>query len=129
MTNNYLTMTQKELNINTVMDKLIKKELTISDASKIINKTERHVKRLKKKYKLEWSKGLIHKARWKPSNHQLDSEKYENAIQIIKKKYPDYWPTLSAEKLLENHNISVSISTLRRQMIKNQIWKNKKQKK
>jgi len=49
MTNNYLTMTQKELNINTVMDKLIKKELTISEAAKIINKTERHIKRLKKK--------------------------------------------------------------------------------
>jgi len=50
---NYLTMTQRELNINTVMDKLIKKELTILEAAKIINKTERHVKRLKKKYKIE----------------------------------------------------------------------------
>jgi len=129
MTTNYLTMTQKELNTNTVMDKLIKKELIISEAAKIINKTERHVKRLKKKYKTEWSKGLIHKSRWRPSNHQLDSEKYENAIQIIKKKYSDYWPTLSAEKLLEKHNIKVSISTLRRQMIENKIWKEKKHKK
>jgi transposase len=129
MTNNYLTMTQKELNANTVMDKLIKKELSVAEAAKIINKTERHVKRLKRKYKNEWSKGLIHKARWKPSNHQLDSEKYENAIQIIKDKYSDYWPTLSAEKLLENHSITVSISTLRRQMIEHKIWKAKKHKK
>jgi len=126
---NYLKMTQKELDTNTVMDKLIKKELTISEAAKRINKTERHVKRLKKKYKLEWSKWLIHKARWKPSNHQLDTKKYENAIQIIKNKYSDYWPTLSSEALLENHNISVSISTLRRLMIENWIWKAKKQKK
>jgi hypothetical protein len=50
---NYLKMTQKELDINTVMDKLIKNELTIPEASNIINKTERHVKRLKKKYKYE----------------------------------------------------------------------------
>jgi len=50
---NYLKMTQKELNTNTVMDKVIRKELTISEAAKIINKTERHVKRLKKKYKQE----------------------------------------------------------------------------
>ncbi len=124
---NYLKMTQRELDINTVMDKLIKKELTISEAAKRINRTERHVKRLKKKYKKEWSKWLIHKARWNPSNHQLDSKKYENAIQIIKDKYSDYWPTLSTEILLENHNITVSISTLRRLMIKNWIWKAKKQ--
>jgi len=124
---NYLKMTQKELNINTVMDRLIKNELTIAEAAKRINKTERHVKRLKKKYKLEWSKWLIHKARWKPSNHKLDTQKYENAIQIIKDKYSDYWPSLSSETLLENHNIKVSISTLRRLMIKNWIWKAKKQ--
>jgi hypothetical protein len=126
---NYLKMTHKELNINTVMDKLMKKELTIPEAAKIINKTERHIKRLKKKYKLEWSKWLIHKARWKPSNHQINNSKYENAIQIIRNKYSDYWPTLSAEKLLENHNISVSLSTLRRQMIEHWIWKSKIQKK
>lgn len=129
MTFNYLTMTQKELNINTVMDKLIKNELTILEASELINKTERHTKRLKKKYKLEWSRWLIHKARWKPSNHKIDNYKYENAIQIIKDKYSDYWPTLSVEKLLENHNIIVSLSTLRRLMITNWIWKAKKQKK
>ena len=126
---NYLKMTQKELDINSVMDRLIKKELTIPEAAKRINKTERHIKRLKKKYKLEWSKWLMHKARWKPSNHQLDNKKYEDAIQIIKNKYYDYWPTLSSEILLENHNIMVSISTLRRLMIENWIWKAKKQNK
>lgn len=124
---NYLKMTQKELDINTVIDKLIRKELTIPEAAKRINKTERHVKRLKKKYKQEWSKWLIHKARWKPSNHQLNTKKYDNAIQIIKNKYSDYWPTLSSEILLEKHNINVTISTLRRLMIQNWIWKAKKQ--
>lgn len=126
---NYLQMTQKELDINTVMDQLLKEELTIPEAAKRINKTERHTKRLKKRYKIDWSKWLIHKARWKPSNHKIDTVKYENAIQIIKDKYSDYWPTLSTEVLLENHNITVTISTLRRLMIQNWIWKNKKQKK
>ena len=112
---NYLKMTQNELDINSVMDRLIKKELTIPEAAKRINKTERHVKRLKKRYKREWSKWLINKARWNPSNHKLDSKKYENAIQIVKEKYSDYWPTLSSEVLLENHNIRVNV--------KNVCWK------
>ena len=124
---NYLQMTQKELDINTIMDKLIHNELTIPEAAKRISKSERQIKRLKKKYKIEWSKWLIHKARWKPSNYKLDTKKYENAIQIIKNKYSDYGPILSSEILLENHNIIVSISTLRRLMIQNWIWKAKKQ--
>jgi len=46
-------MTQKELDINTVMEKLINNELTISEAAKRVLKSERQIKRLKKKYKVE----------------------------------------------------------------------------
>ena len=53
--NNYIKMTQKELQINTVMDKLVTKEITIKEASKLITKSERQVIRIKKKYILEWS--------------------------------------------------------------------------
>lgn len=129
MTTNYLTMSQKELKIHTVMDKLIKNELSIQEASNLINKWIRQTKRIKKKYLEEWAKWLIHKARWKTSNHKIDELKYKNVIQIIKEKYLDYWPTLSAERLSEKHNISVTVSTLRRQMIKEWIWKVKQHKK
>ncbi len=126
---NYLKMTHNELNINTVMYKLTKKELTIKEASKLINKSERHTKRIKKKYVMEWSKWLIHKARWKTSNNKWNDSKYKEAVQIIKDKYHDYGPTLSAEKLLEKHKIIIPVSTMRLQMIKNWIWKHKKRKK
>ena len=127
--NNYIKMTQKDLRINTVMDKLITKELTIKEASKLINKSERQVIRIKKKYILEWSFWIPHKLRWKPSNNKINESKYIEPIQIIKQKYPDYWPTLSSEKLLSNHNIFIPISTLRIQMIKSWIWKWKTRKK
>lgn len=125
---NYLTMTEKELKINTIMEKVMKKELTIKEASKLMEKSERQTKRIKKRYKEEWPSGLIHKARWKPSNNKIEDEKYSQTIEIIKEKYPDYWPTLSSEKLLEKHTIKIPVSTLRLQMIKNWIWKSKVQK-
>lgn len=95
----------------------------------MINKSKRQTKRIKKRYIKEWSTWLIHKARWKPSNNKTDEWKYNDIIRIIKEKYIDYWPTLSAEKLLEKHNIIISVSTLRKHMIQNWIWKEKKQKK
>lgn len=129
MTNEKLFMTIKEINIITVMKKLKNKELWIKEASVLINKSERQTKRLKKQYILHWEKWIIHKLRWKPSNHKIDDNKYIEAIAIIKDKYYYYWPTLCAEKLAENHNIFLNISTLRNQMINNWIWKNKSRKK
>lgn len=88
--NNYIKMTQKELQINTVMDKLITKGITIKEASKLITKSERQVIRIKKKYILEWSFWITHKLRWKPSNNKIDESKYIEPIQIVKQKYIDY---------------------------------------
>ena len=126
---NYLKMTQKELDINTVMDLLIKKQMWIKEASKRINKCIKQTRRIRDKYRKEGSKWLIHKARWKLSNNQWNDSKYNDAIQIIKEKYHDYWPTLSAEKLLEKHSIIIPVSSLRLQMIKAWIWKWKIRKK
>lgn len=122
---NYLQMTQKELDINTVMDKLIKKKIWIKEASKMINKCIKQTRRIKNRYIKEWSRWLIHKARWKPSNNKIDESKYIEPIQIIKKNYHDFWPTLSSEMLAKKHNFFIPVSTLRLQMIKAWIWKDK----
>jgi hypothetical protein len=50
---NYIKMSLKELNINTVMDRLIRKEIKLKEASKLISKSERHTIRIKKKYIIE----------------------------------------------------------------------------
>lgn len=128
MYKNLLQMTTKELKILQVIERLKMKELTIKEASELINKSERHTKRLKRKYLLEWEKWLINKSRWKISNNKWNSKKYEEILKIIKEKYIDYWPTLISEKLLEKHNIAVKISTIRNEMIKSWIWKSKQRK-
>lgn len=127
--NNYLNMTPTELDTNTVMDKLVKKEIWVKEASKRINKCIKQTRRILKRYRIEWAEWLIHRARWKPSNNKWDDSKYINAMQIIKEKYHDYWPTLASEKLFKKHNIIIPVSTLRLQMIKYGIWKPKMQKK
>lgn len=65
MTNKIYNMTEKELNIKTVIDRLINWELTEVQASKLIRKSLRQIQRIKRKYKIEWVEWLIHKLRWK----------------------------------------------------------------
>ena len=126
---NYVKMSLKELEIKSVMDKLVNKELSIKESATSIGKSERQVKRIKKKYIQEWVSWIIHKSRWKPSNNKSNDVKYYDIIQIIKNKYPDYWATLAAEKLAKKHSIFIPISTLRLQMIHAWIWNYKTRKK
>ncbi len=53
---NYLQMTQRELDINTVMDLLIKKQIWLTEASKRINKCIKQTRRIRNKYRKDWSK-------------------------------------------------------------------------
>ena len=48
---------------------------------------------------------------------------------IINENYYDFGPTLACEKLLENHNIKMSVETIRKLMIQEGIWKSRKHKK
>jgi len=131
MTNKYFTMTEKELNIKSVLDRLIKKEITNKEASKLLNKTIRQIFRIKSNYIENWTNWIIHKLRWRKSNNKIDlnSNKNKKIIEIIKEKYLDFWATLAKEKLEENHKIEIKLSTLRNLMIKEWIWKIKKRKK
>lgn len=129
MTNLKYNMTLKEINIKQVMDKLLSREITEQEASKIICKSLRQTQRIKKKYKEEWITWLIHKLRGKAWNHKYDESKYSNALEIIKEKYIDYWPTLASEKLEENYKIKISVPTLRQEMIRVWFWKAKTRKK
>jgi len=88
----------------------------------------RQVRRLKKRYKREGTKGLIHKNRGRVSNRRVPSEETNRAIEIIKKCYWDFGPTFALEKLKKHHQATFGRETLRKAMIEAEIWKPKRQK-
>jgi len=122
-------MTEKDIKRQQVMEKLVNKELKNSSAWKLLNMSSRQIIRLKKSYKLGWIEWILHKLRWKDSNHKWDEFKYEKALFLIKEKYSDYWPTLASEVLEEKHWIRIKSWTLRLQMIKAWIFEHKERKK
>lgn len=122
-------MSPQELNIYTVMEKLLDRDINITEASQLMQKSVRQTKRIKKRFQEEGSSWLIHKLRWRPSNNTLDHQKYAKALSIInQEQYRDYGPTLAQEMLYEDHNIHVSLSSLRLQMIKHWLWKQQRRK-
>ena len=121
-------MTQKELDLKSIMDKLIWRQMKEREAAKSAKKSLRQIQRIKKRYILYGDIWLIHKSRWRPSNNQSDGTKYDQAVQIIQSHYHDYSYIMMHEKLAEKHSIFVSAETLRNALIRRGIRFAKKQK-
>jgi len=68
---NHIIMSQKEASRYDIIQKAIKKEIKGVEAAEILNLTDRHIRRLKKKVIEKGLHGLIHAGRGKPSQRKL----------------------------------------------------------
>lgn len=128
-TEELITMNKKEILRLQVMEKLNARMLGQSEASNLLKISCRQIRKLLKAYKLQGAKGLTSKKRGMPSNNRICEKTKQDVLAITKKKYIDFGPTFLREKLLENHNISVSKETLRKWLIAENVWSAKRCKK
>jgi len=119
-------MSQKEADRLHVMKLLFNKDITQKKAAEMIGLSKSQTIRIKKAYKLFGSVGLISKRRGKPSPNKIPDNVLCEAISIINKKYYDFGPTFACEKLREKHNIKISVESVRKLMIKEGLWKDRK---
>ena len=121
----YFQMSQKELERLKVIDRVSKRELSQTQASKLLKLSNRQVSRILSRYKQYGEAGLISKHRNKPSNHRKPSETRQAVIEYIKAKYADFGPTLVSEYLEKDDGIKVSAETVLLWMIAEGLWQPK----
>lgn len=121
--------TQKEQVKCTVINQVLKGEITNGKAAVILGISSRQVKRLKKKVREEGEHGVIHKLKGEGSNHRIDPSLKQEALNHIWKEYKDFKPLFASEKLEEQHGIKLNPQTTRRWMIQEGLWRERKQKK
>ena len=92
------TMSSQELDKKDVLDKVLRRELSQVNAAALLGCTDRHIRRIIKKYKKNGVKAIISNRRGKPSNRAKSKELKDNVLGIVKDKYEDFGPTLAAEK-------------------------------
>lgn len=124
-----LTMSNKEANRISVLDRLNRKEIKQKSAAEILGLSIRQIKRLIKIYRKVGVSGLTHGNRGKSSNCAIKQVEINNVLEIIKNNYVGFGPTLAHEKLTETNKISFSVETLRKAMINAGLWTDKKRKK
>jgi len=125
----YISMSQKDLNRYDVIQRAIRKEITVSKAGELLHLTERQIYNLKAKVKERGAEGLIHGNRGRPSNRKLPDVEREQIVQLLLQYYSDFKPTHTTEKLDNIHGIKRDSKTIRQIMIDEGLWKPRKQRK
>jgi transposase len=124
-----IMLSQEELRRLHVLTKVIEKRLKQKEAASILGVSTRQIRRLVKRIEKAGEAGIVHQSRGKSSNRKIPEKTKSMIIELYRKEYGDFGPTMAAEKLLERHNLQISDETLRIWLIETGDWKVKRKKK
>jgi hypothetical protein len=106
-----------------VIQKVVERVIKQVEAAEILLLSSRQIRRIIKRIRLEGDKGIIHKSRGRPSNRRIPGKIRDKVIQLYRKRYQDFGPTLASEKLFERDGIRINDETLRMWLIESGDWK------
>jgi hypothetical protein len=122
-----ISMSKKEFSRLDMLLNIEAGRVTIADATRLLGLRRRQVFRILAGFREHGSASLISKRRGHPSNHRLPNQVRELAMLLVKERYADFGPTLASEKLSELHGCHVSRETLRKWMIEDGLWLDRRQ--
>lgn len=117
-----LTMSTPERTKAHIMRLLTTGKISIADAREQLGITERQCYRLKAAYLCDGDAALVHGLRGKPSNFSIPTSDREDILNIIRRRYTDFGPTLVSERLEEEHEMIIGRETLRLWMMHAGLW-------
>ena len=92
------------------------------DAAEILSLSDRQIRRLIKRVRVEGDKGVAHRSRGRASNRKISMRIRTRVIELYREKLKGFGPTLAAEKVLEMDGIQISDETLRLWLIEEGEW-------
>ncbi len=92
------------------------------EASQRLGLGTRQVRRLERRLESEGDRGLVHRLRGRPSNRTIAKGTRQRILEEVKRRYPDFGPSLATEKLA-GVKLRVSRETLRKWMIEAGLWR------
>jgi hypothetical protein len=121
-----VSMSSREFSRLEAMMQIEAGRMSVDEACSLVSLKRRQVFRLLSGFRRDGAASLLSRRRGKPGNNRLPAEVRDFAMSIVKERYADFGPTLAAEKLAEQHGCTVSRETLRKWMIEDGIWLERK---
>jgi hypothetical protein len=118
-------MSRSERDRAHVVRQVFEHRLGQSEASERLGIVVRQFKRVLRCWKLEGDAGLVSRQRGRASHNRLAEALAARIRALLRDKYPDFGPTLAAEKLLELEGIKISRESIRQMQVAMGLWKPK----
>src|SRR6202790_4219313 len=123
-----IQMSDRELTRLRVMIDLADGRLTTEAAATLMSIGRRQLFRLRRAFASDGPSGLISRKRGSPSNRKHGETFRRAVLVLVHERYPDFGPTLAAEKLAERHGLRVGVETLRQWMMADGLWVDRRHK-
>ena len=119
-------LSMRESDCAAVIRDVLEKRLTQREAALRLELSVRQVKRLATRFRDRGAAGLVSGWRGKRSNNATAPAVRRAALDLVRKRYPDFDPTFACEQLVEAHDFKLSAETLRDWMIEEGRWQQRK---
>lgn len=123
-----LELSMRDLDRLRILNQVQEGRLTQPLAAQQLDLSSRQVRRLCARMRDKGPKGVIHGLRGRRSNHQLPPGRVDTALTLFKKHYDDFGPTFACQKMAEREGIVLGVNTLRRALIREGLWRPRRQK-
>src|SRR5258708_12023244 len=111
-----ITMSRTEIDRMSVLQDLAASRIKVTEAATLMGLGRSQVFRLAKAYGKHGPQAWVSRRRGRPSNRCYPTALRAEVIGLIRERYPDFGPTLAAEKLAELHEIHLARETVRQWM-------------
>lgn len=122
----HLVMSFKERQRLKVLERVVRSESTLVEASRQLGLSYRQTIRIRDRYVSEGDAGLVHRLRGRRSGRALDERLKSQAVSLYVERYEGFGPTLASEMLSEREGIVVHPETLRRWLVEADRWEVRK---
>src|ERR1700676_3278754 len=121
-----IALSQRERDRLRVLHEVKRKQLTQSEAARRLKISDRQIQRLLVGLKKRGDRAVIHGLRGRPSNRRYHVRIEQQILTRVHLRYADFAPTLAAEHLAQE-GLAVSRETLRKWMVKANLWRPRSQ--
>ncbi len=121
-----IALSQGERDRLKVLHDVKQKHLTQVEAAGRLKMSDRQVRRLLMRMEDSGDRALVHGLRGRASNRKLALSFEQKIVARVRQRYADFGPTLAAEHLAKE-GLLVSRETLRKWMVKEVLWRPRRQ--
>lgn len=114
-------MSGKERKRMVVLAEVKRGKLSVATAGRLLGVCYRQAKRIWRQFKKKGAAGLGHRNRGKPGPRRKAAKLRAQVLARYQARYPDFGPTLAAEKL-QAEGLPVDHETLRRWLVAKGLW-------